>query len=72
MDRIEPRGSAEAPLRRAATAEEVDLLLEPGVIVEVSPEVARALGACRDDCIDAEEAFAASGDPCEYGDEAPA
>ena len=69
MDRIDQAGSEQAPRRRAATAEEVGRLLEPGVVVEMDPETADACGACVDDCIGDEDAFAAAVDPAEFGDE---
>lgn len=69
MDRNDRTGIEAAPLRRAATAEEAGRLLAAGEVVEVAPELAEALGAVRDDCIDADEAFAARGDPAEFGDE---
>lgn len=60
-------GGAAAPLRRAATPEEVGWALEAGVIVEVDPAVAEACGAWRDDAVDAEEAFHAATDPADHG-----
>ena len=69
MERSERNGGG-TTVRRAETPEEVGrLLLEPGVIVEMDPDTAAACGACEDDCIDAEEAFEAAGDPFEFGDE---
>ena len=69
MKRTERIGGKAVPLRRAATAEEVGLLLEPGVVVEMDPDTAAACGACPDDCTDWEEAFEASEDPFEFGDQ---
>lgn len=69
MKRSERIGGKAVPLRRAETAEEVGLLLEPGVVVEMDPDTAAACGACPDDCTDWEEAFEASEDPFEFGDE---
>ena len=69
MNRNDRTGIQAAPLRRAASAEEVGVLLEPGVVVEMDPETAAACGACADDNIDPEDAFEAAGDPAEFGDE---
>ena len=69
MKRSERIAGKAVPLRCAETAEEVGLLLEPGVIVEMNPDTAAACGACPDDCTDWEEAFEASEDPFEFGDE---
>lgn len=69
MKRSERIGGRAVPVRRAKTASEVGLLLEPGVIVEMDPDTAAACGACEDDCIDWEEAFEAAEDPFEFGDE---
>ncbi len=69
MKRSERIGGKAVPLRRAETAEQVGLLLEPGVVVEMDPDTAAACGACQDDCTDWEEAFEASEDPFEFGDE---
>jgi hypothetical protein len=69
MKRSERIAGRAVPLRRAETAEEVGLLLEPGVVVEMDPDTAAACGACLDDCTDWEEAFEASEDPFEFGDE---
>ena len=69
MKRSERIAGKAVLLRRAETAEEVGLLLEPGVMVEMDPDTAAACGACSDDCTDWEEAFEASEDPFEFGDE---
>lgn len=63
-------GGRSAPLRRAATPEEVGLALEPGVVVETDLETAVACGAWFDDIEAAEEAFEAAEDPYDFGDEA--
>ena len=72
MKRSEKTGGRPA-VRRAATPEEVGrLLLEPGTVVETDPGTAEECGAVLEDCISAEEAFEAAGDPFEFGDEGPA
>ena len=64
------RNGGRAGVRRAATPEEVGrLLLEPGTVVETDTGTAEACGAILDDCVSAEEAFEAAGDPFEFGDE---
>ena len=69
MHHVDRAESDEAALRRAETPEEVGRLLMAGAVVEMDPETAAAVGACADDCIDPEDAFAAAGDPAEFGDE---
>lgn len=71
MHQINRAGNEGAPLRRARTPEEVGRLLMAGAVVEMDPETAAAVGACADDCIDFEDAFAAAADPAEFGDEGP-
>ena len=67
MKRSESNGG-KAAVRRAETPEEVGrLLLEPGTVIEMDRATAEACGACQDDCIDAEEALEAAGDPCDFG-----
>ena len=56
-------------VRYARTVEDVDKLLQPGVIVEVEPELAERLGACRDETISVDEALAAMHDSATYGDD---
>lgn len=68
MRRSEANGGREVPVLRAATPEEVGrLLLEPGTVIETDRATAEACGACQDDCIDAEEALEAAGDPFDFG-----
>ncbi|MXY17238.1 MAG: hypothetical protein F4057_09680 [Acidobacteria bacterium] len=71
MNRNDRAGGEGATLRRARTPEEVGRLLMAGAVVEMDPETAAAVGACADDCIDFEDAFAAAADPAEFGDEGP-
>ncbi len=59
-------GGRFAPLVRVDRAEEVGLAIRPGVIVEVDAATAEDCGACREDCLDAEEAFEASEDPADF------
>ena len=69
MDRIVrgPDGRA-ALLRRVESAEEVGRALAAGLVVEVDFAVAEACGACRDDDVDAAEAFEAAEDPADLDD----
>ena len=62
-----PPSRPEAPLL-ALSAQEVGAMIAAGEIVEMDPGIAEALGACADECADAEEALEAMGDPAEWGD----
>lgn len=57
-----------ASVCRISTPEEVGSALTPGIIVEVSPEVAAACGAWREECLTASEAFEAAEDPAAFDD----